>query len=528
MRPRRRPVAVFYQLSRRAMTASESPTRLLVEETCRRFLETCGWPLRFRTESTSESSSGLPERLWTRSLSDGRGTLGELVLDLFEDERLDAEFLQMTKAAELVASLLEEALKAHAAAEVSRGEVETLARIGSSVPRQSDLPSALNQLLRAVTQLTGFRCSAFFLLDPSGQHLTLRLKHEVYSTEIPAPRRLLGEDVPDLVALGGVPFLVRRSVHVAAAEWLPRNMATAACVAVRSAHSPVGTLWAFDRRDRQLEKRELDVLESIAAQLSVLLERAVLIRESESEKKLRRHLRAAVETQPERDLREPGPDCGFEAAGVCRSALDIGGDLIELVPLGRHRTLIAIGDASGDGVPAAMVMAIVRGAVRALAAATDGNAVETDRLMRDVNRALCGVTPSHQFMSLLVGVLDARNGSFVYTNAGHPTPLHVQGEVFGELESHGMLLGVLDEATYERSKLMLRHGDLLVLFTDGVSEAMGRDQRMFRSSGIAGAVRSALGGSAREVADAIWSRLVSHQTGGGAADDRSLLVVKMR
>src|SRR5690606_20879813 len=129
------------------------------------------------------------DTIWRRALGDGSNAVGELVLDLPDDNRLDAEFLQMTKAAELVAGLLEEALTAHTAAETSREEVATLARIGTEIPRQSDLPSALNQLLRAVNQLTGFRATAFFLLDPCGERLTLRMNLEANPVEMPLSRR---------------------------------------------------------------------------------------------------------------------------------------------------------------------------------------------------------------------------------------------------------------------------------------------------------------------------------------------------
>lgn len=507
------------------MTSIESPARKLIDETCRHFLEACGWPLQF-VEAGSLSADS--EQLWRRSLSDGRESIGDLLLDLPDDERLDAEFLQMTKAAELIASLMEEALKAQADARASRGEVETLAQIGSTLSRQTDLPSTLSQLLRAVSQLTGFRSSAFFLLDPTGDRLTLRLQHDADRSELPHRCRTLIDGVPDATALAGRPVVMRRSRHPIASTWLPRKGATAVCVAVRSEHAPIGTLWTFDRRDRTPEKRELDVLESIAAQLAVVLERAVLVRESESEKRLRRHLRAALETQPGQKLTEPGPDCGFESAGACRSAVEIGGDLIELIPLDAFRTLFAVGDASGDGVPAAVVMASVRGALRAVALSRPSGVDATHVMMSQINRATCEITPSHQFMSLLLGVFDSRTREFTYTNAGHPTPFLVREEAFLDLESHGMLVGVIDDACYEQTTISLRPDDMLIFFTDGISEAMGRDQRMFRSDGIVEAVRTATGRQPSEIVDAIWSKLAHHQRGGHGGDDRSLLVMRVR
>jgi sigma-B regulation protein RsbU (phosphoserine phosphatase) len=505
------------------MTSIESPARRLIDETCRHFLEACGWPLRFVPAGEMPEDM---EQLWRRALSDGRYEIGDLLLDLPDDERLDSEFLQMTKAAELIASLMEEAIKAQADAEASRSEVETLAQIGSTLSRQPDLPSALNQLLRAIGQLTKFRMSAFFLLDPAGDHLSLRLQHDADRSEVPHRRRELVDGVPDATAFAGTPVVMRRSRHPIASVWLPSKAATAVCIAVRSEHAPIGTLWTFDRRDRNPEKRELDVLESIAAQLAVVLERAVLVRESESEKRLRRHLRAALETQPGQKLTEPGPECGFQSAGACRSAVEIGGDLIELIPLDAFRTLIAIGDASGDGVPAAVVMASVRGALRAVALSPPSGIDATHLMMSRINRAICEITPPHQFMSLLLGVFDAQTREFTYTNAGHPTPFLVRDETFSDLESHGMLVGVIEDADYEQTTLTLRSEDMLIFYTDGVSEAMGRDQRMFRSDGIVEAVRSAASRTPGDIVDAIWSKLDHHQR-GGHSDDRSLLVMRI-
>ena len=506
------------------MASIESPARKHIDETCRHFLEACGWPLRFVPLGEMPDDS---EQLWRRALSDGRSVVGDLLLDLPDDEGLDTEFLQMTKAAELIASLMEEAIKAHADAEASRGEVEALAHIGSTLSRQPDLPSALNQLLRAVSQLTKFRMSAFFLLDPTGDRLTLRLQHGIEREELPHRRRDLVDEVPDATAFAGTPVVMRRSRHPIASAWLPRKAATAVCLPVRSEHAPIGTLWTFDRRDRNPEKRELDVLESIASQLAVVLERAVLVRESESEKRLRRHLRAALETQPGQKLTEPGPDCGFESAGACRSAVEIGGDLVELIPLDPFRTLFAVGDASGDGVPAAVVMASVRGALRAVALTLSSGLDATHEMMSQINRAICEITPPHQFMSLLLGVFDSRTCEFTYTNAGHPTPFLVRDESFSDLESHGMLVGVIEDADYEQTTLTLTSNDMLIFYTDGVSEAMGKDQRMFRSDGIVEAVRTASSRTPAEIVETIWSNLDHHQR-GGHSDDRSLLVMRVR
>jgi sigma-B regulation protein RsbU (phosphoserine phosphatase) len=292
----------------------------------------------------------------------------------------------------------------------------------------------------------------------------------------------------------------------------------------------MGTLWAYDRRGRMPGDRELHVLQSIAAQVAAVLERAVLLRESASQLRLQRELEVCSESTRGGDVASLiGEEAGFEAAGACTSRYEIGGDLCELVPLEPGRTVVAVGDASGDSIPAALVMSSVRGALRTLSQ-VDGiePGDRTDRIVQRLSRSLYDLTPAHQFMSLFYGLYDRPTRTLTYTNAGHPTPLLLHDGQISTLNSHGMLLGVLPDATYERSSLVLAPGDVLVLYSDGVSEAMSRRRQMFRSDGIVGALRGQAVRSARELFERIWNGLAEHVAGHDGGDDRTLLVLKVR
>ncbi|MGH7127943.1 MAG: PP2C family protein-serine/threonine phosphatase, partial [Planctomycetaceae bacterium] len=208
---------------------------------------------------------------------------------------------------------------------------------------------------------------------------------------------------------------------------------------------------------------------------------------------------------------------------------ELGGDLCEVVPLSAERTLIAVGDASGDSVPAAMLMSALRGALRALCGRPQPDPARTDELMAELNRAVCAMTPAHQFMSLVFGVLDLRALRFTYTNAGHPAPLLTRPAGGVEpLVSHGLLLGVSPDAAYRSSTIELRPGDVLALFSDGVTEAMSRQKRMFRTDGVAEALRKHRTEPARDILHAIWTMLETHLAGTTHGDDRTLLVMKIQ
>jgi sigma-B regulation protein RsbU (phosphoserine phosphatase) len=197
-----------------------------------------------------------------------------------------------------------------------------------------------------------------------------------------------------------------------------------------------------------------------------------------------------------------------------------------LIPLAEGRTALSIGDASGHGVSASIVMSAVRGAVHALALDLRSPLAPEDVLAR-VNQALHAITPAHQFMSLLYGVFDVRQMSFTYSNAGHPAPVLMRVDGLVQLESHGMLLGVVGDATYGSSRLAISPGDTLIAFTDGVSEAMNGKRKMFRSDGIIEVLRSQQGQPPQTVLENIWSELETHLDGKSGHDDRSLIVVRI-
>ena len=406
-------------------------------------------------------------------------------------------------------------------------ELATLVDLGRSVPTEENLVEAIDRLLRGAIDLTSFRALAFFLLDSSTERLKLRARAQREAHTFPAPIRSLSENPPDLAAL-----LKRRAVLggdeiASAAAWLPPGTATAVCLAVQSDAGPIGTLWAYDRRRREPSEREIHVLESISVQIAALLERVVLLRESEAQHRLQRDLQLASQCQSFEAVTSLAADSGIEAAVRSTSRFEIGGDLCELMSVGEGRTVVSIGDASGHGVSASVVMSVVRGAVRALGL-DPRTVLPADGVLEQVNRALYSITPSHQFMSLLYGVIDARQKTLTYSNAGHPSPLLMRDGGAIMLDSHGMLLGVLADATYGATVMPISSGDTLIAFTDGVSEAMNGKRKMFRSDGIIEVLQSNPNAPPQTILDAIWQQLESHLDGSAGHDDRSLMVIRVQ
>ncbi|HEX4073648.1 MAG TPA: GAF domain-containing SpoIIE family protein phosphatase [Planctomycetaceae bacterium] len=504
-----------------------------IHDVCRSFSDAAGWELKFiptgggRTEDIETRLRADPESCWFTEVSDGQAPVGFLQLVLPVDVRNKQSLSSVGDLADAFAQLINRLATAGRSLESRTDEVTTLVDLGRSIPTEQNLVDAIDRLLQGAIHLTSFRASAFFLLDASTERLKLRARAHREPHTIPAAIRSLAENPPDLGAL-----LRRRTVLGGdeinqSAAWLPPGTATAVCLAVESDAGPIGTLWVYDRRRREPSDREMHVLESISVQIATVLERVVLLRESEAQHRLQRDLQLASQCQSFDVVTSLAADSGIEAAVRSTSRFEIGGDLCELISVDSGRTVLSIGDASGHGISASIVMSAVRGAVRALGL-DPRTTLPAEGVLERVNRALYSITPAHQFMSLLYGVIDARQKVLTYSNAGHPSPLLMRdgGEIL--LDSHGMLLGVLADATYGCSVMPISSGDTLIAFTDGVSEAMNGKRKMFRSDGIIEVLQAHPGASPQVILEAIWSHLETHLDGSAGHDDRSLMVIRVQ
>ena len=185
------------------------------------------------------------------------------------------------------------------------------------------------------------------------------------------------------------------------------------------------------------------------------------------------------------------PVAGYAIESVYRPAAEVGGDFFQMIPLKGGRTLVVIGDVSGKGVSAAMIVSMIVGMLRAV----DGITEEPAGILCELNGRLCGRMHS-AFATCVVVRLEA-GGTFVVANAGHPLP-YLNGR---EMQISGsMPLGILENTAYEQTSMDMRAGDRVVLITDGVPEAQNEQRVLFGFARVESLLRQ--GASARNVAEA--------------------------
>jgi phosphoserine phosphatase RsbU/P len=179
----------------------------------------------------------------------------------------------------------------------------------------------------------------------------------------------------------------------------------------------------------------------------------------------------------------------------------LGGDLFDFIPLPDDNLGLTVADVSGKGVPASLIMASVRAFLRAQV----DNVYYLYEVIQRINLMLCRDTKLGEFVTLFYGVLDARNLRFTYCNAGHVPGLLLRDGNILELGSDNMVLGVSADEKYKQSFVDLRKGDVLLLYTDGLTDAMNFDKERFDRQRVIDAFRE--GGP---TADAVAQNILWH------------------
>jgi phosphoserine phosphatase RsbU/P len=275
---------------------------------------------------------------------------------------------------------------------------------------------------------------------------------------------------------------------------------------------------------RSLSQTSLRLLDSLAFEATKSLESVRLMHEEQEKKQIEQELNMARQVQvllsPTRFRQPPY----FEVAGESVPSRYVGGDFYDLVPLSDGRSMLALGDVSGKGIAAALLGAMAQGALQAQF--TSGLSIEA--AIAGLNRVLVQKSAADRFITLFCAVLSP-DGEFVYINAGHNLPILIRKT--GETElltTKSVLLGAFDFAKYEPRSTQLETGDVVVIYTDGVTEAVNAANQMFGDERLIELSRQITGLSAAEIKDQILRAVIAFTGEVPQGDDITLIALKMK
>lgn len=271
-------------------------------------------------------------------------------------------------------------------------------------------------------------------------------------------------------------------------------------------------------------RADLDLVSSLGNLAIISLENARLFQEAIEKQKLEDELQIAREIQKGL-LPSVLPEIpGLDLAARNVSSRQVGGDYYDVITLEDGRVVIAIGDVSGKGTPASLLMANLQATIRALVTLP----LPLGELTMRVNDLMCENTGSDRFITFFWGILDPAHRRLITVNAGHNYPflLRADGRV-ERLEKGGMILGVMPSfMVYEQETTTLAPGDLLVLFTDGVSEALNRAGEEYSEGRLEQLLLARQGAPAADLIEAVQEDVAAFTRGAPQSDDITLMVLR--
>jgi phosphoserine phosphatase RsbU/P len=276
---------------------------------------------------------------------------------------------------------------------------------------------------------------------------------------------------------------------------------------------------------------DVRLLKSVAAQTGLALENANLMREIASEvaqrERLNREVEIAREVQERLFPQKLPAIAGLDYAGHCRPALGVGGDYYDFLALPQGHLGVAIGDVSGKGIAAALMMASLQASLRGEATRAPENLASA---VGNVNRLVYEASAENRYATFFYGQYDPASRRFDYVNAGHNPPMlfHCStGQwMVTRLDIGGTVVGLLETYPYQQGAVSLAAGDILVAYTDGISEAMNSADEEWGEARMTETVEACGGLTAREVLDRIFKDADAFVAGAKQHDDMTLVVLR--
>lgn len=286
----------------------------------------------------------------------------------------------------------------------------------------------------------------------------------------------------------------------------------------------IGYLAVFNKKNGEVFKeKDRRLLVIIASQSAQIIENSRLYEEEKEYLILKEEMKVATRIQnnllPDRNPEIPG----YEVAAFNIPAKEVGGDYYDFIELDEDHLGFCIGDITGKGMPAALLMANLQASLRSQTLINK----ETNICVQNINKLLYRNTEASKFATLFYGMLDYENHNICYCNAGHDQPLIFRKhKMHSKLEVTGMLLGVVDKADYMCENISLETDDIVVIYTDGITEAMNKELEEFGLERTVGVIEKFADKSASDILKHIYDEVSSHSDGFQQSDDITIMVIK--
>jgi len=401
-----------------------------------------------------------------------------------------------------------------------------ISKVGVTLLASATLNETLEQIVSLVFEAVPADRCLIMMRDEGSEDLRVavaRLRDRVGDVgEIRVSRNVLDE-----VVIRGKSVLTSDAQHdprFASGTVVLQGVRSVLAVPLGVAEMVFGIIYADSPiAEGRFTEDHLKVLTTLASVAAIRVENTRLVEARLERERFERELALASEIQQRFQPTAPPHVSGYELQGISFPCYEIGGDYYDFIERDDGRLVIALGDVSGKGTAAALLMSSLHAAVHAQAGSHD-SLVST---ISAVNRYLADNIPANRFVTLFYAELDPESGALSFLNAGHNPPLivHSAGTV-EQLASGGLPLGIKPDAEYREGRTRLLPGDVLVVYSDGVTEAVSPTGEEFGATRLYEVVSRNIEASAAGIRDRIESSLTKFSQGTSAADDITLVIVK--
>ncbi|MEE8106593.1 MAG: GAF domain-containing SpoIIE family protein phosphatase [Planctomycetota bacterium] len=398
----------------------------------------------------------------------------------------------------------------------------------AEVTKNQDLDDLFRSIVNKAIAITSAERGLLLLQNESGE-LEIKVARDKlgnalptnakYSTSIPKKVFESGKAETLMDAAGGGDVALGQSI-------LDLRLLSVMCAPLTTAEKTIGVLYVDSRATAKgFAQGDLELFKTLGSQCGQAIQNASLVRSYLEKQRMEASLHIAKDIQagmlPTEGIERPK----FEIAGFNRPCEETGGDYFDYITLPKRKLGLVIGDVSGHGIGAALFMATARSLLRAFTH-KGGTPAE---VVRDMNRFLESDMPSGSFMTLFYGELDTKTGAFRFANAGHNPAIVFRKATgsFEELSKTGPGLGIIEGVDYRIGEIEpLRKGDILLLYTDGLPEAMSPEKELFEMDRVMNLVAGLQERPAGEIVNQLVRAVTEFRKVDMFEDDLTLMVTK--
>ncbi len=403
-------------------------------------------------------------------------------------------------------------------------ELELLQETGTILSMSIRLEDVFKSIIAALEKLISFNAIGIYILRQKGEHIDELFSSGYQNAASPELLRLkAGKGLVGWVAKTGEPVIVpnvkQDQRYVAAREETMSELVVPLFFGTE-------VIGAFNLESDKLDAyspSDLEMVTAFANQAALSITRARLIQETFEKNKIKEQLQVAREIQKSFQPSKPLKYAGYDIDAVNISSEEVGGDYFDFIPIVDNQLGVTIADVSGKGLPASLIMASFRASL--IAEIRNNYAIRT--IVRKVNNLICESVEKGKFVTAVYGVLDMKNRIFTFANAGHNPPilLRATGEV-EFLSTGGWTLGIMPDREYEERPIHIRDGDILVLYTDGVTEAESPAGELFGTERLVELVKTNRQRPAKEMRETVVGEIIGFRNPASQPDDLTIVIIK--